>query len=246
MELTSERVEIPVDGGAMPAYVARPSESGTPYAGVVVWMEIFGVNRHIRDVADRVAREGYVAVAPNFFHRTAPVLDLGYDDAAMQEGLGHMRRLDAESMITDARAAVGYLHGRGDTTGAVGTVGFCVGGHMAYLTACECDVQAAASYYGGGIAAPEGPGGRASTVSRTPKIRGALHAFFGARDAMIPAEQVEAVRKALEEAGVRHEVVVYEGAGHGFHCDERDSFDEEAAGDAWQKTLALFDRELRR
>jgi carboxymethylenebutenolidase len=124
-------------------------------------------------------------------------------------------------------------------------MGFCIGGHMTYLTACTTDVAAAASYYGGGIAAPKGPGGAVSTLSRTPGIAGRIHCYFGAKDAMIPLAQVDAIRKALADAKVRHEVVIYEKADHGFHCDQRATFQADAAKDAWARTLALFAEELR-
>ena len=123
-------------------------------------------------------------------------------------------------------------------------MGFCIGGHMTYLTACTTDVDAAASYYGGGIAAPEGPGGAPSTVSRTPGIRGKIHCYFGGQDAMIPVDQVNAIEKALQDAGIDHEVVVYDGADHGFHCDQRATYHERSAADAWKRTLALFAEKL--
>ena len=153
-------------------------------------------------------------------------------------------QLDADEMIADARAAVAFLRGRDDVTDKVGAMGFCIGGHMTYLAAAETDVDAAASFYGGGIAAPEGPGGKAATVSRTSKIRGRILCLFGAEDGMIPQDQVARIQEALSEAGVRHEVVVYPGADHGFFCDQRGTYQKEAAADAWQRVKALFAEEL--
>jgi len=244
MEITSERVEIPVDGGRMPAFLARPAAGG-PHPAVIVYMEIFGVNSHIRDVTERVAREGYVAVAPNYFWRTAADLDLGYDEAGFQEGFAHMQRLRAEEMVADARAVLRWLRQGENVRGdRVGCMGFCIGGHMAYLTACETDVAATASFYGGGIAGPEGPGGAPSTLERTGKIRGRILCFFGEKDSFIPLDQVERIKAALNEHEVRYEVVVYDEADHGFFCDQRGSHDREAAGDAWKRTLRLFAEEL--
>lgn len=244
MAIQTERVSIPVDGATMGGYLARPEGDG-PHPGVVVFMEIFGINSHIRDVVERVAREGYVALAPDFFHRSGPGVEYGYDDAGMAKGMALLGQLDADEMIADARAAVAHLRGRADASGRVGAMGFCIGGHMTYLTACETDVDAAASFYGGGIAAPKGPGGKASTVSRTPKIRGRILCLFGAEDGMIPDDQVAAIRAALEGAGARHEVVVYPGADHGFFCDQRGTYHEKAAADAWERVKALFADELR-
>ena len=243
MEIRSERVEIAVGDATMGAYLARPADGGA-HPAVVVWMEIFGVNGHIRDVTERLAREGYVALAPDFFHRTLPGIELGYDETGFAEGMKGLGGLDADEMIADARAVVGHLRSLDGTNGKVGAIGFCIGGHMTYLTACEAGVEAAASYYGGGIAAPEGPGGKAGTLTRTGGIGGRILCLFGGKDALIPAAHVDAIRASLAAAGTRHEVVVYEDADHGFHCDQRDTYHPASSQDAWARTLALFAEEL--
>ncbi len=240
IEIRTEHVVVPVEGAGMKAYLARPAQGGR-HPAVIVWMEIFGVNAHIRDVTERVAREGYVALAPNFFHRTAPDIELGYDNAGLGAGMTELQKLHADQMIADARAALAWLRGRDDVReDRVGVMGFCIGGHMAYLTAAETDVAAAASFYGGGIAAPQGPGGGPSTLARTGKIRGHILCLFGGQDGMIPQPQVAAIRNALADAGVGHEVVVYDGANHGFFCDQRDTYHEASARDAWQRVERLF------
>jgi carboxymethylenebutenolidase len=246
MEIKTERVEIPLrDGGTMGGYLAGPGD-GNPAPGVIVYMEIFGINSHIRDVTERVAAEGFVALAPDYFHRTGPGIELSYDDAGMAEGMKHLGQLQADSMISDAQATVDFLEARDDVAGrGIGAMGFCIGGHMTYLTACTTDVKAAASYYGGGIAGPQGPGGGESTVARTPRIKGRIHCYFGAQDGMIPQDQVDAIRSALEQAGTAHEVHVYADADHGFNCDQRATYEETAAKDSWGRTIALFDEELR-
>ena len=243
MEITTENVTLNVDGASMGAYVARPEGAG-PFPGVIVWMEIFGVNSHIRDVTERVAREGYVAIAPDFFHRSMPGVELGYDDDGMAKGMQGLGALDADEMIADQGAAIAHLKGRDDCTGKIGVMGFCIGGHMTYLTACAHGVEAAASFYGGGIAAPQGPGGKESTVGRTGQIGGRILCLFGGQDAMIPQDQVAAIRSALEAAGTNHEVVVYDDADHGFHCDQRATYHEASSNDAWERTKALFAAEL--
>ena len=245
MAIQTERVSIPVGGKTMGGYLARPAGSDKR-PGVIVWMEIFGINSHIRDVVERVAGEGYVALAPDFFHRTGPGVEYNYDDAGMGAGMKLLMKLDADEMIADARAALAYLRGRSDATGKVGAMGFCIGGHMTYLTACETDVAAAASFYGGGIAGPQGPGGKPATVGRTGKIKGKILCLFGEKDALIPSAQVDAIRAALEKAGTDHEVVVYPGADHGFFCDERPSYHEAAAQDSWRRLLRFFEKHLAR
>jgi len=246
MEIRTESVEIPVaDGTTMGGYVARP-EGNETLPAVIVYMEIFGVNGHIKDVTERVAREGYVALAPDVFHRTAPGLDIGYEEDDMAEGIEHMGQLALDQMLADANAALGYLRERSDVRGdRVGAIGFCMGGHFTYLTACETDIQAAASFYGGGIAAPQAPGGAASTVSRTPKIRGQIHCYFGGKDMMIPQSQVEQIEAALKDAGIRHEVKVYADADHGFNCDRRATYHEASAKDAWKDAMGLFAEALK-
>lgn len=244
MGITTERVRIPLEGGgSMGGYLARP-EGGAKRPGVLVFMEIFGINSHIRDVVERVAAEGYVALAPDFFHRSGPGAEYGYDDAGFAAGMKLLSSLDADQMVADARAAVGYLRGRPDTTDRIGAMGFCIGGHMTYLTACETDVAAAASFYGGGIAAKQGMGGKPSTIGRTKKIRGRILCLFGEKDGFIPLDQVEAIRSALAEAGTDHEVVVYPGADHGFFCDQRGTYQKAAADDAWRRVKELFRAKL--
>jgi len=245
MQITTERLRIPLaGGGAMGGYLARPQDA-TPRPGVLVFMEIFGINAHIRDVTERLAREGYAALAPDFFHRTGPGLEYGYDEAGFAGGMKLLAGLRADEMVADASAALAFLRARADVRGdRIGAMGFCIGGHLSYLAACETDVRAAASFYGGGIAAPQGMGGQPATIGRSAKIRGRILCLFGDKDAYIPLAQVEAIRAALAQAGVRHEVVVYPGAEHGFFCDQRAGYQAQAAQDAWQRVKQLFREEL--
>jgi carboxymethylenebutenolidase len=244
MELTTERVQVPVSGSTMGGYLARPADAERRPA-VIVFMEIFGINSHIRDVVERVAKEGYVALAPDFFHRTGPGVEYGYDDEGMSKGMALLGQLKADEMIADAKAAESFLKARTAVKGdRIGAMGFCIGGHMTYLTACTTGVKAAASFYGGGIAAPQGPGGGESTVSRTPGIQGRILCLFGEKDALIPKQQVDTIRQALSDAGTDHDVVVYPDADHGFFCDQRGTYQEAAAKDAWERVKKLFATEL--
>jgi carboxymethylenebutenolidase len=245
VDITTERVAIPLaKGQTMGGYLARP-KAGGPHPAVLVFMEIFGINSHIREVSERVAREGYLALAPDYFHRSAPGVELGYDDAGMAKGMQMLGRLDADEMVADVRAALAFLRARPDVRGErIGCMGFCIGGHMTYLTACETDVAAAASFYGGGIAAAKGPGGKPSTLGRSAKIRGRILCLFGANDAYIPQDQVEAIGKTLRKEGVKHEIVVYPKVGHGFFCDQRADYDKSSAADAWKRVKDLFRAEL--
>ncbi len=245
MDIRTEHVDIPcTQGGTMKGYLARPTEPG-PHPCVIVWMEIFGINSHIRDVVERIAAEGYVTLAADFFHRTMPGVELDYDDAGMAQGMEAMGKLDVDEMILDAKDAREFVTSQSDTTDKVGVIGFCIGGHVTYLTATMIAFEAQASFYGGGIAAPVGIGDKAPTILLTPRIQGKMVCFFGAEDSMIPADQVEAIQEALDDGGVEHEVHVYEGADHGFFCDQRATYNEAAAKDAWEKVKTLFAEELR-
>lgn len=241
MKITSERVQIAAGGASMPAYLSRPDDGGN-YPGVLVFQEIFGVNRHIRSVADRVAAEGYVALAPEAFHRSAPGIELGYDQDGLTRGIELMSQLQPQDILADAAAAHDWLGARNDVAGkGIGAIGFCFGGHVTYRAACMLPIAAAASFYGGGIA---GTGQGPATVDLTPGIKGRIVCFFGENDGYIPAASVDTIRTALEVARVRHEVIVYPGVGHGFFCDERADYDEKSAADAWRRVVALFKSEL--
>jgi carboxymethylenebutenolidase len=245
MSVITQAVNIPLpEGGTMNGHLARP-DSDEKLPGVLVFMEIFGINDHIRSVTEKLAGEGFVAMAPDYFHRTGPGIELNYDEAGMAEGMTHLGQLQADQMISDAQTAKDFLEARGDISGGgVGAIGFCIGGHMAYLAACEIGLKAAASYYGGGIAAPAGPGGGPSTLSRTKNISGRIECYFGEKDAMLPQDQVEAIRDALESTGTSHGIHVYGEADHGFNCDQRDSFNAASAQDAWGRSISLFRAEL--
>jgi carboxymethylenebutenolidase len=244
MKTKSERVTVEVSGAKMPAYVARPADD-KPYPGVLLFMEIFGVNAHIRSVADRVAAEGYVVLAPDLFHRTAPGIELGYDEAGLTQGIGLMSKTVPSEIVADVTAAMNALERRPDVKGkGIGAMGFCFGGHVTYRAACELPIAAAASFYGGGIAAPAAPGRGPSTIERTPGIRGRILCLFGEKDGYIPQSDVDAIRRALEAAKVRHEIVVYPGVGHGFFCDVRGDYDARSAADAFERVKKLFKEAL--
>jgi len=245
MKTIHSRVRVPVADRSMPVYVARPDVAGA-WPGVLLFMEIFGVNAHIRSVADRLAAEGYVVMAPDLFHRTAPGVELGYDQEGLQKGISLMTQVKASEAMADVAAALQALRARTDVRGkGVGAIGFCFGGHVAFLAACELPIAAAASFYGGGIATGAPGNETPSTVERSGKIKGRILCLFGENDGYIPLSQVETIRGALASHHVRHDVVVYPGVGHGFFCDVRADYDASSANDAWRRVLDLFGDELR-
>ena len=214
------------DGFSVPAYVAQPA--GKPRGAVVVLQEIFGVNSHIRAVADRFAAEGYLAVAPATFERVQAGVELGYLDADMSAGSGlktAVSALPGAGVLQDIQAAID--HAAQASGGKVGIVGFCWGGLLTWQAACTLEgLAAAVPYYGGGITAT-------AEIARQPQCP--VMAHFGDQDHWIPMEGIQAFSKAHPEV----EVHVYP-ASHGFNCDQRGSYNEAAARLAHERTLAFF------
>ena len=212
------------DGHEFNAWLAAPA--GKPRGAVLVIQEIFGVNAHIRAVTDSYAAEGYVAIAPALFDRVRKGIELGYTPDTMKEGFGYVQQLQPEKTLLDLAACIAVVK----HAGRVGVVGFCWGGKMAYVSACELPVACGVAYYGGGIA---------KELSRTPKCPMLYH--FGGKDAHIPASDVEQIR-AADSRGTFY---IYPEADHGFNCDMRASFNAAAAQLARQRTLAFLAQHLR-
>ena len=227
----------------MDAFEALPERREAGPAVLVV-QEAFGVNDHIREVCRRLAREGYTALAPEFYHRSGRGITLGYDN--LQGAMGYLGQLTNETLEMDIRAGLEHLRGRTDVDPArVGVVGFCMGGFGAFLAACRTDVATAVCFYGGGIARGRPGSGRTPLLDEAKRITTPVLCLFGEKDTAIPLEDVEAIRRRLEELGETHEVLVYPGAGHGFFCEERSSYDESAAKDAWRRTKEWLGQSLR-
>ena len=218
----------------MRAWVARPKEEGA-HPGLLVFQEAFGVNAHIRDVAGRFAREGFVAVAPELFHRTGAGFDGRYDD--FPSVMPHMKALNDASMAADHRAAFDWLRGAIGPQLPISAIGYCMGGRAAFLAAVTLPLAAAISYYGGGIAPnATNPG----LLGRASGIQSRLLFFWGGRDKHIPPEQVRAVTDALRATGKNFVNVEISNADHAFFCDARASYSPSAALLAWPLTLAFL------
>ena len=208
------------DGVEIGAYKAVPN--GTPKGGLVVVQEIFGVNHHIRNVADKFAALGYLAIAPAVFDRVHPNFEVGYTADDVAKGREVRGKASMEHMMLDVEAAAIAA----GSAGKVGIVGYCLGGTLAYAAAVKLpQIGLAVGYYGGGIA---------GMCDEAPKVPTMLH--FGERDHSIPMADVEKIKQARPEVPV----YVY-AADHGFSCDERGSFDKTASDLALTRTLAFFD-----
>jgi carboxymethylenebutenolidase len=222
----SETIKLKaVDGHELDAYVARPA--GQPIAGLVVIQEIFGVNRHIRDVADGYANDGFLAVAPALFDRVERGVELAYDGPDAQKGMAILQKLDNEDALQDVDAALQYV--RQQTGKKSGVIGYCLGGLLAWLSATRLYPDAAVGYYAGRIG---------NFANEDPEAPVQLH--FGKLDTHIPAEQVDKVHVAHPEV----EIHWYENAGHGFSCDMRASYNPEASALARTRALAFLKKHL--
>ena len=231
MSVQSEMVEVP---GGMPAFVARPD--GGPRPAVLVIQEAFGLNAHIKDVTQRIAAEGYVALAPDLYWRGGKGRAVAYENLA--EAIRIMQTLRDDEIVTDVGNAIAHLEKQASVRAdRIGITGFCMGGRVSYLVACELadKIKAAAPFYGGGI-----------PIDKTPKLKAPVLAFFGEKDAFIPLEFVEQLRREAAAQKKQVEVVVYPGADHGFFCNERASYNAKAAADAWQRLKTFFATHLGR
>lgn len=213
-----------IDGFAFGLYEAMPKQR--PRGGIVVIQEIFGVNAHIRNVCDGYAAAGYAAIAPQIFDRAERNVELGYEQQDMGRGIELARgKLKMDQTLQDVQAAVDDAR----RFGKVGVVGYCFGGLLAWLGACDLTgVDAAVAYYGGGVA---------SQLDRRPRCPVVMH--FGDKDAHIPLTDVDKVRKAHPEVTVH----VYD-ADHGFNCDHRASYDAAAAKLALSRSLEFFAQQV--
>jgi len=205
------------DGFKLGGYRADPQ--GKPKGGLVVIQEIFGVNHHIRSLCDRFAALGYAAVAPAVFDRMTPNFECGYTPAEIEKARGFIAKIDWAAMMRDTAAAIATVK----PVGKVGIVGYCMGGSVAFLAACNLDgLTCAVGYYGGAIA---------QNADSKPKVPTLLH--FGDQDQSIPMSDVAIVKEKRPDC----EIHVYH-AGHGFSCDERASYNEAAHKEALGRTVA--------
>jgi len=216
--MSTETVHLTAsDGNELSAYVARPD--GDTKAGLLILQEIFGVNEHIRSVADGFAAEGFLAIAPAMFDRVEPGIELGYD--SFEKARETMSQLERDGCVADMAAAADYAR----QAGKIGIVGYCWGGSMADLAACHGIVDAAVSYYGRMTV---------EWLDLQPQCPVVYH--YGETDQLIPLQTVEDIRAKRKD----HEVHVWGGAGHGFNCDARPEFHKSSAKSAREITLRHF------
>lgn len=225
IQLMSKTIQlIAADGHQLEAYVARPS--GDSKAGLVVLQEAFGVNAHIRRVADSYAEDGFVAIAPALFDRIQRGVELGYEGEERAQGLSLARQIDPNNALKDVSACLAWLQQQG--LGKNGVIGYCLGGSIAWLSATRLSPAAVVGYYGGQIA---------KYVDETPHCPVMLH--FGSLDKHIPKADIDRLQVAHPEV----QIFWYD-ADHGFNCDARASFNATAAALARARSLDFLRKQL--
>lgn len=240
MSIQTEYVTLSVsDGSSMRAYIARPE--GAPKASLMVFQEAFGVNAHIRDVTERFAREGYLAISPELFHRTGAGLEAGYTDFSVV--MPHMQALRDAGLEADFRAAYDWLNNSSGVSGMkIGAVGYCMGGRCACHASIILPLACGISYYGGGI----GPSQMfPSLIDRLKDLQAPMLFFWGGLDQHIGQDQIRAVQEKLTEEKKRFINVEISFADHGFFCDARATYNAEAAAEAWSLTQAFLAQHTR-
>ncbi|MHB8526315.1 MAG: dienelactone hydrolase family protein [Candidatus Acidiferrales bacterium] len=240
-EMKTEFVTLKVaDGTSMRAFVAEPESTGK-LPGMILFQEAFGVNEHIRDVTQRFAKQGYAAIAPELFHRTAPPGFEGrYDD--FPSVMPHVAALKDDGLEADIRAAYEALASQPEIDrGRIACIGFCMGGRVSFLADLILPLRAAISFYGGGIA-PSARG--AGLLGRVKDLHAPILMFWGGLDKHIGPEQHRAVADALHAAGKKLVNVEFSDADHAFFCDARPSYNKAAAEQAWALSLAFLKSNL--
>ncbi len=262
IEINTGYVKVPNNDLQIDAYLAQPVGTGK-FGAVIVFQEIFGVNENIRDITELIAQQGYVAVAPAMYQRIAPGFefgfsekDTGYSPEAYPIGLEYYQQVKYQEILSDIQATITYLKTLPNVKAdSIGSIGFCFGGHVAYMAATLPDIKATASFYGGGITTSS-YGEKTPTIDRTSDIAGTIYTFFGTRDLLVSQSENQQIEVELKKHQVNHRVFRYD-AGHGFfgglfidkypflEQHPSASANKEAAVDAWQQVLELFQNNLK-
>ncbi|KJZ37843.1 MULTISPECIES: dienelactone hydrolase family protein [Pseudomonas] len=232
MSVTTQWIEIDSADGKFGAYLAIPHTRKGP--GIVLIQEIFGVNEHIRSVAEQYAADGYLVIAPDLFWRSGARIELGYDETGWKRAVELMNATDVGKAQKDIELAIDALKAQPGLDGGIASIGYCFGGLLSYHTAANGLVDVAIAYYGGGIQ---------NQLDRADEIEVPLLMHFGEQDSHIPLEAVEKIAERFD-TNDNVEIVVYPEAEHGFNCSHRDSYNQRAAVEAHGNTLIFLGMEL--
>jgi carboxymethylenebutenolidase len=235
MIMQNQTITLQVEGANdMIAYAASPDDKG-PHAAIIVLQEAFGVNHHMKSILERIAAEGYVAIAPELFHRTAPPgFVAAYSD--FEAVRPHMSTLTKDALVCDLQATYQWLQENKQVISSkIASIGFCLGGRVSFIANATLPLSAAVSYYGGYM----------NTVADKAKdLNGPQLLIWGGMDKHILPEHREAVTSALNAAGKPYINILFSTADHGFNCDERASYNADASKEAWAITLSFFRNNL--
>jgi len=232
MSVTTQWIEIDSAEGKFGAYLAIPHTLNGP--GIVLIQEIFGVNEHIRSVAEQYAADGYVVLAPDLFWREGKRIELSYDQAGWTRAVELMNATDIVKAQKDIELTIDALKALPNHDGGVASIGYCFGGLLSYLTAANGLVDVAIAYYGGGIQ---------NQLDRADDIQVPLLLQFGEKDSHISLDNVELIAQRLDDND-NVEIIVYPDAEHGFNCSHRDSYNQRAAAEAHGNTLIFLGMEM--
>ncbi|MBX9724900.1 MAG: dienelactone hydrolase family protein [Candidatus Obscuribacterales bacterium] len=226
-------VEIKTQTGTgFTGYLALPEAKRAP--GILLIQEIFGVNSHIKEVADLYAEAGYVVLAPDVFWRAQKNVELGYTPDDIQKGMGYWGKCDKEQVVKDLKDALNTLRSNPQCSSKVAATGYCLGGYLSYRLATADVVDAAVCYYGGMIQ---------QSLDLASNLHCPIMMHFGEKDTHIPLSAVDQIRTALKDKG-HVEIFVYKGADHGFNCDQRASYDRRSAMLAYGRSQVMLNRAL--
>lgn len=241
--MIASNVMLDVDGSAMPCHIARPDEHARR-PGVIVLQEIFGVNAEIRRIAQLLAETGYVAFAPNFFHRTAPTLDAPYSAEGMAIGVAAASAVTTADLRLDIRASIRWLASQSFVDASrIGAWGFCMGASVAFLAAREAEVRCALCFYGAQIARPW-RSGDPPALEHAAELTAPLLLVFGGRDHSIPPDAVATIESTLRRLGKRFELIVYPDADHAFFRHGGSERDRVDVADAWRRASTFLATQL--
>ncbi|KVD42295.1 carboxymethylenebutenolidase [Burkholderia sp. MSMB1459WGS] len=230
--MTAQWIDIPTGNDSFGGYLALPKRGKGP--AVIIIQEIFGVNAHIRSVADQYAADGFVALAPDVFWRTQPRVELTYDGADRDKGIELMKKTDVGLAVADIGAAADALRARPEVGGKLAAIGYCFGGQLAYRAAATGKLDAAVSYYGGGIH---------NALDLAGQVKQPILFHYAENDHGIPLTAVDQVKAAFAGHGDAS-FHVYPGAEHGFNCSDRASYNQRAAALAHGRTLTFLAEHL--
>lgn len=232
--MKSQRIAVSVSKGFFDAYLSLPEQEEGP--GILLIQEIFGVNDHIKDIAARLSKLGYVVLAPDLFWRIKPNIELGYSEDDFSTALNYMERFDEEEGMSDLKHAANALRNHSACTGRIGAIGFCLGGKLSYRLAAQTNLNVAISYYGVDID---------KHLNEADKIKCNTMMHFASEDKYVSQESYKTIESSLTPRG-NFKIHYYEGVDHGFNCDVRDSYNKEAADLAWSRSIELFENELKK